>query len=337
MSTSACSLSFRSSNSQAIVCALLAWVLFSLNDVGIKFLSGDYALHQIVLIRTIVGIAVTLSIIVPLDGGLSVLRTQHLGLQLLRGLCVVICNMFFFLGLASISLPVATSIFFVAPLFITALSVILLGETVGAWRWFAIFAGLVGVLIMMQPGSASFQAAMMLPLISALAYALLQILTRKIGLRDKASTMAFYIQLVFLFVCVVLGLVAGDGRFGNTGNPSIDFLFRAWHFPDLRDLIIMMLMGIAGGIGGYLISQAYRTGQATMIAPFEYAALPLAILWSVIIWSDWPDIAAWAGSALIMLSGLLVFWREISGKRHTHGIRIAWPASPDRQKCKDQW
>ncbi len=139
-----------------ILCALAAWITFSLNDVGIKFLSGDYALHQIILVRSSIGLCITLAILVPLEGGYANLRTQVPLLHLVRGLSVVLANMSFFVGLATLELPVATAIFFAAPLFITALSVIFLGEQVGLRRWAAVAVGLVGVIIMMRPGSASF-------------------------------------------------------------------------------------------------------------------------------------------------------------------------------------
>ena len=298
-----------------ITSALIAWFCFSLNDVGIKFLSGDYALHQIVLVRSSVGLFLTLAVIMPLEGGYGLIRTKHLGLHLLRGFCVVLANMLFFVGLASISLPEATSLFFVAPLFITALSVVFLGEKVGWYRWFAISVGLLGVVVMLRPGSDAFRLAALLPVSAAFAYACLQILTRKIGFSDRASTMSFYIQLVFILVCVPFGLLFGDGRFANPDNASIDFLFRAWTLPDFRDGLIMLGLGFGTALGGYLISQAYRVCEAVVIAPFEYIALILSIFWRVMIWNEWPDLVAWIGILLILGSGLLVFWREVVRQR----------------------
>ncbi|OED39809.1 hypothetical protein AB833_14140 [Chromatiales bacterium (ex Bugula neritina AB1)] len=288
-----------------------AWFMFSLNDVGIKFLSGDYALHQIVWVRAVVGLSVTLCVLMPLEGGYRLLKTRYPLIHIVRGLCVVFANMCFFVGLASISLPEASAIFFVAPLFITALSVVFLGETVGIRRWLAVSVGLAGVIVMLRPGSEAFQFAALLPLIAAFAYACLQILTRKIGLKEKASTMSFYIQAVFVVVCSVFGLVFGDGRFANPGNPSIDFLFRAWVQPQQGDLLIMIGLGLSSGLGGYLVSQAYRLCEATVVAPFEYMALILAIFWGITLWGEWPDVIAWTGIFMIFSSGMFIFWREV--------------------------
>ncbi len=315
------------STATGIMCALGAWLMFSLNDVGIKFLSGDYALHQIVWVRAVVGIALTLSIVMPLEGGYSLLKTRYPLIHITRGLCVVAANMAFFVGLASISLPEASAIFFIAPLFITALSVVFLNEKVGPRRWMAVGFGLTGVVVMLRPGSDTFRYAALLPLFAALAYACLQILTRKIGLNEKASTMSFYIQLMFVVVCSVFGLAFGDGRYAGSGNVSVDFLFRAWVQPELPDLLIMIALGIASGIGGYLVSQAYRICEATLIAPFEYMALVLAIFWGITIWGEWPDLVAWIGIVMIFTSGLYVFWREVILDRK---FVIKWPMPRNR-------
>jgi len=219
--------------------------------------------------------------------------------------------MMFFTGLATISLPEASAIFFIAPLFITALSVIFLGETVGVWRWTAVAVGLAGVVVMLRPGTSAFKFAALLPLFAAAAYATLQVLTRKIGMKEKASVMAFYIQLVFVIVCTIFGLLFGAGQYADAANPSIDFLFRAWSLPAPVDMCIMFGLGISSGVGGYLISQAYRICEAALIAPFEYLALVLAIIWGISLWGEWPDLVAWIGIAMIFSSGLFVFWREV--------------------------
>jgi len=279
--------------------------------MAIKWLSGDYPLHQIVLARATVAIVFTLAVFVPLEGGLRILRTKRLKLHLLRGLAVVIANMTFFTGLASLPLGEATAIFFVAPLLITALSVVLLGESVGPRRWVAVCIGLSGVVVMLRPGSDSFEAAALLPLGAALAYALLQIMTRKLGMAEKASTMAFYIQLTFICVSSAIGLAFGDGRYAGSGNPSLEFLMRAWVWPSHGDALIMVAIGCLSAIGGYLISQAYRIAEAGLVAPFEYTALPLAVFWSVFLWGDWPDAISWLGITLIAGAGLFVFYREV--------------------------
>ncbi len=299
-----------------ILCVVGASVAFSANDMTVKWLSGDYPLHQIVLVRAIVAMILTLAIIIPLEGGFVNLKTRRPFIHFLRGLAVVVANMTFFVGLVSLPLGEATAIFFMAPLFITAFSVVFLGETVGLRRWIAVLVGLCGVIIVLRPG-ASFQWAALLPMVAALAYALLQIMTRKIGVTDKASTMAFYIQMTFIIVCTVIGLTLGDGRYAGTGNANIEFLTKAWVWPPARDIGIMAALGVFSAAGGYLISQGYRLCEAALVAPFEYLTMPLAVFWGVMIWNDWPDAVAWIGISLIAGAGLYVFYREtIMGRRN---------------------
>lgn len=302
--------------------ALAAVVCFSTNDVLVKFLSGGYPLYQLIFFRTLFGIAFILAVLVPMTGGsLAVLKTRRLGTHLLRGGCVVFANFCFFLGLAAMPLASAVAIFFISPLAISVFSVVFLGETVGPRRWGAIAAGLLGVLIVLRPGTEAFQAAALLPLVAAFGYATLHILTRKIGGTENATAMTFYIQATFFVFAGTAGLILGDGRFEVFDHPSMEFLLRAWVWPGGFDLALIALLGITSALGGFTISQAYRRSEAAYVAPFEYAAMPLAVFWGLAIFGEWPDLWAWLGIALIMASGLILVWREAVAHRRT--IRAA--------------
>ena len=298
------------SNVIGVLAALGAAVCFSINDVVIKFFSDDYALHQVVLIRAFIGMAILLAVIFPMQGGVKNFKTRRLPMHILRALFVVSANFFFFLGLAAMPLADAAAIFFVSPLFVTVLSVVILGEQVGPRRWLAVAVGLLGVIIVMRPGTGAFQVASLLPVAAALGYALLHITTRWIGPTESPATMTFYIQAVFIVVTATIGLGIGDGRFAGGSDPSLEFLLRAWVVPNPADAITFVLIGAASTGGGFLISLAYRNCEAGLAAPFEYVALPLAIFWGVIVFGDWPDAISWVGITLIVLGGLYMFWRE---------------------------
>lgn len=293
-----------------MLCAVGAALAFSLNDMVIKFLSSGYPLHQIVLVRSLVGLALILALVVPLEGGVAALKTKRPATHLARGCFVVMANTCFFMALVAMPLADATAIFFVSPLIITGLSVLMLGETVGVRRWTCVVIGLLGVVVIVRPTGGGFQPAALLVILAALCYALLHIFTRRLGLAEKASTMAVYIQLTFVIVSSTVGLVAGDGRYASFDDPSLQFLLAPWVWPTISDLMIMAALGACSAAGGYLISQAYRTAEAGVIAPFEYVALVMSIFWGFVVFGEIPDAVTWAGIALILASGLYLAFRE---------------------------
>ena len=294
----------------AAFCAMFAVLFFSVNDASIKFLSGDYALHQIVLIRSLIGLLVLLTIFIPTHGTFSVLKTRRLGMHFLRGLAVVFANLTFFLGLAELPLAEATAIFFVSPLLITVFSIFFLREKVGIHRWGSVFFGLLGVLIILRPGTEAFKFTSLLPIAAAVGYATLHMLTRHIGKTESALTMSFYIQITFIFICCIFWLFAGDGRFDIETSAALDFLLREWGVLSKEDLSLFVLLGASSAFGGFLISQAYRNAEAAFVAPFEYIAMPLSILWGILVFKTIPDILTFLGMGMIIISGLYIIWRE---------------------------
>jgi drug/metabolite transporter (DMT)-like permease len=311
---------------QGVLCLVLGMVVLSLQDSLIKWMSGDYPLHEIVFTRSCVAILLTVYF-AHLEGGIGLLRTRRLSLQLTRGLLMVIANICYFLALAAMPLAEAAAIFFIAPLLITMLSVPFLGERVGPWRWAAVLAGLAGVVVMLRPGEGLVETAALLPLGAALAYAIMQMLTRRLGGTDRASTLAFYVHICFIVAGAGFGIIAGDGRFAGGGHPSLEFLLRGWVWPSAFDGFLMLSCGVLIAVAGYLLSQAYRIAEANLLAPFEYTAMPFAVLWGVLWWGDWPDATAFLGMALIVGSGLVVFYRETL---HGHLVAARRPIPRNR-------
>ncbi|MEQ6201782.1 DMT family transporter [Sulfitobacter sp. HNIBRBA2951] len=299
----------------AIAFVLFGVLCISLNDALIKQLSAGYPLHQIVFFRSFIGLSLSL-VFLRFEGGLPALRTENTGLHVLRGVLVVIANMSYFLALAVMPLADATALFFAAPLFITLLSIPILGEKVGPLRLGAVIVGFIGVIVMQRPWETSADLAvsrivLMLPVLAALTYALNQVMTRKLGAKAPASVLAIYIQGTFLIVSITFYLIAGDGQFAtNTTNPSLQFLLRAWVWPAPEDRLVLLGLGVNGALIGYSLSQAYRLADAATVAPFEYIGLPLAVFWGLFIFSDLPTWEVWTGMTLIIASGLFVFFRE---------------------------
>ncbi|MGB5866215.1 MAG: DMT family transporter [Sulfitobacter sp.] len=307
----------------AIAFVLVGVLCISFNDMLIKQLSNGYPLHQIVFFRSFIALLISF-VFLQFEGGWAALRTDQPMLHVLRGMLVVVANMSFFLALAVLPLADATALFFAAPLFITLLSIPLLGEKVGPLRLGAVLVGFIGVIIMQRPWESAqtltvSRVVLLLPVLAALTYALNQLMTRKLGVKAPASTLAIYIQGTFVVVSVGFYIVAGDGRFAeNTANASLQFLLRAWVWPAPQDQWVLIGMGINGALIGYCLSQAYRLADAATVAPFEYIGLPLAVFWGLMIFGDLPTWEVWTGIALILASGLFVFFRErVKAKRIT--------------------
>lgn len=298
-----------------VLMALAGAVVFSVNDMAIKFLSGDYPLHQVILLRGLIGMAFLLTVIAVTGGNFGQLRSRRLGRHGLRILCVLIANVTYFLGLAALPLADAVALAFVAPVLITLLSAVLLGEKVGPHRLAAVAVGLAGTVVLMRPGSGAFQPAAVLVLISALAYALGQLMARSMRETESAVTLSVYLQGGFLVTAALMGLVAGDGRFAGSTDPSMQFLLRGWIWPPLSDLPYFLATGLAASLGGLLMAQAYRTLEAAVAAPFEYAAIPMAIFWGIMVFDTWPDRTGLIGMAMIIVAGLYTVWRETVRRR----------------------
>ena len=297
-----------------ILFAIVGTVIFSVNDVAIKFLSDGYALHQVILIRAFVAMTFILCFIGLSGTGFHQLITVRPKTHLLRVVIVMLSNVTFFLGLAVLPLADAVAVAFVSPIAVTLLSVVFLRETVGPRRWAAVILGMIGVLIMLRPGAGVIQPAAVLVLVSAILYAAGNLLARQMGGTESAVALSFFVQAGFILVSAAMGLWVGDGHLA-TDDKLWAFLFRPWVWPPVGDWPIFLATGLAVGIGGMMVTQAYRTAEAGLVAPFEYVGMPVAVLWGVVIFGTFPDLTAWAGIALICGSGLYTLWRETARRK----------------------
>ena len=305
-------------NLTGILLALGGGVALSLNDVSIKFLSTGYALHQIILIRAIISLVIIFAVIWASGTGFAQLRSARLPAHGVRVGIVLVSNVTYFLGLASLPLADAVATSFVAPVLVTLMSAVFLGERVGSHRWAAVIVGLIGVGVMMRPGTGVLQPTAVLVLISAAAYAASHMMTRRMRDTESAMTLNFHVQMGFILVSALMGLWVGDGHLAaaTQGGP-LAFLFRPWTLPPIGDWPAFLGTGLAVGIGGLMMSQAYRTTEAALVAPFEYIGMPMAILWGLLVFGTWPDAMGWGGITLICGAGLYTLLREGIRRRRT--------------------
>jgi drug/metabolite transporter (DMT)-like permease len=292
-----------------ISCAVGGSVMLSLNDLFIKQLSDDYALHQVILVRAFVGLAFILGFMRVAGLKLASLKTRVPKLHLIRAMIVMMSNVGYFLGLAAMPIADAAAIGFVAPILVTLISVVVLGEKVGWHRWGAVVMGLVGVIIMLRP-EGEFRWAAVLILFSAACYASTQNMTRHMKETESTVTINFYTQIAFIVVSVCMGIWVGDGHLSGSGDASLAFLFRPWIWPPVGDWLFFVGTGVSVAAGGMLMGHAYRTNPPGLIAPFEYTSMPLAVIYGLVFFGTFPDAQGWIGIALIVGAGLYTLYRE---------------------------
>ena len=305
---------------RAISYLLLGMFGISIGDTMIKMLSGDYALHQLVFIRA----AISLILLMPvlLRRGITALRTSRPGMHALRGLMLVVANMTYFTGLASLPMAESSAVIFSAPVIITLLSFWLLGERFGVGRWVAVLVGLAGMVLVVQPFGANLESAYLWPLAAAFGYAGFTTLTRSLGRTESAALLAVSAQGSFFVASLLMGIFVGDGRFAGTGNPNLEFLLRAWRWPAVDDLGLIVMIGLVSAVIALSLSAAYRSAQASFLAPFEYSNLPLVLLWGYLVFGDFPNTLALAGIGLIAAGGMIMIFTESRRRARERSVGV---------------
>ncbi len=272
-----------------IAITILGGLCFSFQDSGIKWLSAEIAIIQILFLRSLFGIAF-LSTSTVFSGERISLRVKRPWLLLVRTTINVLSWILFFSGLKYLPLATAIALFFSFPLFLAITSVPLLGEKVGMRRSLAICVGFVGVLFITNP-AAGIEWPMLLMLGAALGWALVANATRILGETENTSTMLFHTLLGFAVTM------------------SIPQLW-VWQSIDLNTLLLIAAVAFFGVIAQFCLTKAYAIASPSLIAPFEYTALIWSSILGFMIWGDVPDIYAITGTGLIVASGLYVIHRE---------------------------
>lgn len=277
-------------NGAAIGFMLLAVLFYGFMDALIKFQAARYPVVEVMFFRSLFAL-VPLAWLVLRGGGWRALKTKQPRLQVVRALIGFVSLMCFFESFALMPLADVVAIGFAAPLFITALSVPLLGEHVGWRRWSAVLVGFVGVLIMVRPGSGLLGFAAVVALLGTLTYALSIITIRRLSATDgNAPTVASFTIFAVLATGAVLPFY--------------------WVTPAGADWIMLVAMGLLGGAGQIAFTHAFSLAPPVIVAPFDYANMLLATALGYLIWGDVPTAWVLAGAALVIASGLYIVYRE---------------------------
>ncbi len=275
---------------RGIALILASTIFLGISDVTAKYLSATLPSIEIAWIRFLVFALVMSPAMLP-GSPLFALRTGRPGLQVMRGVALLMSSLFFISGLRFLPIAEASATGFVSPLFVTALSILFLGEIVGVRRWLATAVGLIGVLVILRPGSIAFHAAAFFPLVSALAWACTLIMTRMLSGRERAITTMTYSSIAG--ACVMCALV-----------PFV------WVTPSWHDILSGILIGVASTAGQWIVVLAFRYADASVLAPFSYTQLLWVSILGFLIFGEVPDIWTVIGAAFIVASGLYTAHRE---------------------------
>lgn len=268
-----------------------AGLLFPVMSGFAKFLAVDYSTLQISWARAFGQIVYMLIFFVP-KFGTRMLRTRRPGTQIFRSAMLFTSNVASFLSISFIPLAKAASITMMAPFFVLPLAWLTLGERSTRGRVIAMIVGFVGVLIVIQPGTELFHWASLLSLLSAVCYAVYQVLTRNISTIDSPETSGFYSSIV-----------GGLGMF-----LVLPFV---WKTPEsARDIFYFCSLGVIGGTGHYFVARALNNAPANIIAPFQYFQLLGSVVVGYLFFGDFPDFLGWIGAAIIVGGGLYIGWSQ---------------------------
>ncbi len=268
-----------------------AGLLFPVMSGFAKFLGADYNTLQISWARAFGHIVFMLIFFVP-RFGLAMLKTRRPGTQLARSLMLFTSNAASFLAIAYIPLAKAASITMMAPLLVLPLAWFVLGERASRRHMMALAVGFAGVLILLQPGTEVFQWAALLSLLSAVCYAVYQVLTRLISGIDTPETSAIYSSIL-----------GGFGMFA-----VLPFV---WKTPEgARDIFFFCSLGVLGALGHYFVARALKYAPANIVAPFQYMQLIGSVVVGYLFFGDFPDFLGWIGAAIIVGAGLYIGWTQ---------------------------
>lgn len=251
----------------------------------------DYPLGEVLLFRYVFASGIFWVILLS-TAGFWALATRRLQDHAVRSISGVVSLALLYFAITRIPIADATAIAYAAPIFITLLSIFLLGEVIGLRRWVAVILGFVGVLLIARPQGESWDVGMLAALGSAFSGALVAIWLRKLSSSEHPAAIGIYYNSLGSLVC--LGWVLWSG----------------WLTPRLDDALLLLAFALGCGLQQWLLTISFRYAEASLLAPFEYLAMVFAAIVGFVFWGEIPVVSTWIGAAIIAASGLFIFKRQ---------------------------
>lgn len=276
-----------------ILMMLAAWLFFSVVDTGAKWLAvAGIPAFQLAFMRYASHFVISVGVIGKGGFDKDRFKTDHLWQVVSRALLLVSATLSNFYALQFLPLTVVSAIMFSSPVIVCFLSVSVLREQVGPWRWGAILLGFIGVLIVVRPFGETFHPAMLLIIYNATALAFYSIMTRKLSGIVAVDTMQFYMGLVGTFVLM-------------------PFALWTWVTPETTlGMVVLVGLGVMGWAGHQFLTNAHRFGTANQLMPFTYSFLIYVAIWGYLFFGTVPDQGTIMGAVVIMGAGLIIWKRE---------------------------
>lgn len=292
----------------AVVTILLTALALSLGDALIKLVSTDIVLWQIFVIRSVIAIP-ALVIIVRLQSMTTSLIPRRLGWTVLRSVMLTFMWVAYYAALPHVALAVAAAAFYTLPIFIALFAALFIGDRVGPAGWLSVLLGFVGVLLILKPQAGDFNQYALLPLISAILYALAMILTRT-KCRDE-SPLVLSLCLNASFVVVGLAATVLTMLIDTPGDaePGTSFLLGQWTAMGRAEWLSMCLLATAVIIGSVGAAIAYQAGPPAIVATFDFTYVAFAAAWGLVFFGEVPGTVKLAGMALVVAAGILAIRR----------------------------
>lgn len=281
-----------------IALKLASVVSFSGMALCVKFLGQDVPVGQTIFARGLISVVI-LVLIAWSTGELHLLKTRNWRSHALRSLSGTISMFCLFVAVASIPLADVTAITFTAPMFLTVLAMIFLGERIHRFRWTALAVGFLGVLIMVGPHltfAGQAPIGVLLALAAAMFSAVAMVFLRSMSVGEHAITITFYFSLTFSG-CAALTALQG------------------WPMPTAAQWWLIVIAGLFGVAGQLLLTYAYRYAEASTIAPLDYTSMVAAVILGYLFFDEIPGLSIWIGAPLVVGAGLIILWREYYLKR----------------------
>lgn len=288
---------------RGITIILFAIFLFDVMGAIIKYLGNTYPPEQLAVMRNLFGVIPSVLVLLYTPAWHNTgrpLKIRQWKLGLFRGLLITLAQFCFYRALISIEFATATTIAFAGPMFITALSIPLLGLKVGIWRWMAVMIGFVGIVMVVQPGSDFFSWYALLPLGAAFGYGAASVSARLFDEDVSTAQVNMYSILAALTATTLLAW------FTDSLIPIVS----------LHDWLWLIAMGVCGGTAVFCLIYAYRLVEPSLLSPFEYFGIPFSFFLGWIFFNEAPVERLFPGVILIVAGGLLIVWRERKNKKN---------------------